>query len=504
MADPSIGQQVEGNADYNPPGTYTFSPISFLTYYNDLTIAPDPLADQFIPISAVAQRGRNPKVFAVGVIPPAAHLSGNLLDRSANFTPTDSSEWNVPPTEAVAAPSIPPTVSALSARTLKGLTPAAQSAALALLQAAAANGIQLEIVNGLRDSNTQAALFAQGRTAPGPIVTYAKPGSSLHEKGMAFDVAVNKNGKPTWPNDPALWQQIGALGESIGMTWGGRFPQLNPGPPAQPADLDHFQISKNFAEIQSAVVNDTNAANWQQQGSANAQNSRQQQQKLADTPLTADEAGKALLNAQRAQYLAVKLAMDAMANAPPLRMMVNPKQFSVKGEKIVSDGNWGRNGPIVEHWGNNQDKISASGSVTGFYAVDINNAGGPGLSRMARNYSQNWQNFQSLYLFYKNNGGLYTKDFTSSDNSMNLTMLGSVYIYYDSILYLGSFDTFSISESDTAPFSVDYSYDFTVRAAFLLDQPSTLNYGVTPPVNAQATLPTVSTADTLGGSSGPF
>jgi hypothetical protein len=500
MPDPKISQQIETTADYHPPGTYAFSPLSFLTFYNDLTLGPDALAEQFVPISAVAQRARNTKLFAIGVIPPSANLSGNLLDRGTN--PTDNSQYNTPDPSTVAPPAIPAEISPLSARTIKNLTPAAQAAAIALVEAAAASGIKLEIVNGFRSSQDQAKLFAQGRTEPGPIVTYAKPGSSLHESGMAFDVAVtNSKGKPTWPNDRALWQQIGAIGESVGLTWGGRFPELNPG---QPEDLDHFQVSKQKQlDTVSAVATDVNSNNWQKDGSQNAKDSKKQEQKLAGTPLVADESGKMLLAAQRAQYLALKRVLDAMANAPPLRMIVNPKQFSVKGEKIVSDGNWGRNGPIVEHWGNNQDKISCSGQVTGFYAADVENASGPGLTRMARNYSAAWQNFQSLYLFYKNNGGVYSQDFAASDNSRNLSMLGSIYIYYDNIMYLGSFDSFNISEADTAPFAVDYSWEFTVRAAFLLDQlPDDHSYGATSPVNARTTLPT--TATSLGGSSGPF
>ena len=505
MPDPKIYAQIESTADFNPPGTYAFNPASFLTYYNDLTVAQDPLADFYIPLSAVAQRGVNPKMFAIGVIPPSVNLTGNLL---ARVSAPDSSEYNVPSNSTVAAPAIPANISPLTANTLKGLTPATQAAALALIQVAAMNGLQLEIANGFRDTKAQTAIYAQGRTAPGPIVSYAKPGTSPHEKGMAFDVAVNKNGKPTWPNDNALWAQIGQYGESVGLTWGGRFPELNPG---QPADLDHFQISKNYkgppAPDVTAVVNDAVASDWQKNGSDQSQVARQQQQKLANTPLTADEAGKALLAGQRAQLLAVKAALDAMANSPPLRMLVNPKSFSVKGEKIVSDGNWGRNGPIIEHWGNNQDKISASGKVTGFYAISTEDAVGPGLTRMARNFSQAWQNFQSLYLFYKNNGALYTQDFASSSNQLNLTLVGSIYIYYDNILYIGSFDNFSLSEDDSAPYSMDYSYDFTVRAAFLLDQPDTLTYGRATVPNAAPLIQTTSTATTspiLTGINGPF
>ena len=101
----------------------------------------------------------------------------------------------------------------------------------------------------------------------------------------------------------------------------------------------------------------------------------------------------------------------------------------------------------------------------------------PGLSRMTRNYSASYQNLLSLYLIYRNNGGIWTKDYTSQGvvqgdiftYRTNLAVVGSVYIYYDNIMYVGSFDNFSISESDDSPFSLEYNFSFTVRAWFLLD-----------------------------------
>ena len=80
----------------------------------------------------------------------------------------------------------------------------------------------------------QAALYAQGRTAPGNIVTKAKPGTSWHNFGLAFDVAVVVNGQPTWPDDEALWSKVGDLGKRLGLEWGGDFASFK--------DLPHFQF----------------------------------------------------------------------------------------------------------------------------------------------------------------------------------------------------------------------------------------------------------------------
>jgi hypothetical protein len=99
------------------------------------------------------------------------------------------------------------------------------------------------------------------------------------------------------------------------------------------------------------------------------------------------------------------------------------------------------------------------------------------LGRGIRNVSFSWQNFQSLYLLYRNNGGMYLSDMSQQDRDVLLTTVGSVYLFYDNILYIGCFDSFTITEDAERPFSVEYSFEFTVRAAFLLEFAQDFNYG---------------------------
>ncbi len=217
---------------------------------------------------------------------------------------------------------------------------------------------------------------------------------------------------------------------------------------------------------------------WQKDGKDNAQAAAQQLSKTAGTGIDPADLGKQFTELQQAVSKATKAAIDQMAGTPPLRMLVNPTAFKVGSEKIVSDGNWGRNGPIVEHWGEQQDKIEGTGKVAGFYAIDASggalgsSGNSPGLTRMARNVSLAYQNFLSLYLIYRNNAGIWLPDPTSPQTSQtsNLTLMGSVYIFYDSILYVGSFESFTITETDMEPFTVEYSFSFSVRAQFVLDQ----------------------------------
>jgi hypothetical protein len=217
---------------------------------------------------------------------------------------------------------------------------------------------------------------------------------------------------------------------------------------------------------------------WQKDGKDNAQAAAKQLSKTSGTGIDPADLGKQFTELQQAVSKAIKAAIDQMAQTPPLRMLVNPTSFKVGSEKIVSDGSWGRNGPIVEHWGEQQDKIEGSGKVAGFYAIDASggalgsSGNSPGLTRMARNVSLAYQNFLSLYLLYRNNAGIWLPDPTSPQTAQtaNLTLIGSVYIFYDNILYVGSFESFTITETDTEPFTVEYSFSFSVRTQFVLDQ----------------------------------
>lgn len=102
----------------------------------------------------------------------------------------------------------------------------------------AASDVDLTIVSGQRTNAEQAALYAQGRTAPGGIVTYKKPGESKHNAeplSLAVDLAPLPGGKLSWAE--ADYKRFGPLvdkaqaellerglllpGETL--SWGGRW-----------------------------------------------------------------------------------------------------------------------------------------------------------------------------------------------------------------------------------------------------------------------------------------
>tara|TARA_R110001632_G_scaffold67464_2_gene158454 strand:+ start:1392 stop:1943 length:552 start_codon:yes stop_codon:yes gene_type:complete len=96
--------------------------------------------------------------------------------------------------------------------------------------------ITLRIVpkGGLRTCDEQTALYNQGRTTSGNIVTNAKCGYSWHNFGLAIDVVEIKNNVALWENKN--WELIGNLGKQFGFEWGGDWVSFK--------DLPHFQYSK--------------------------------------------------------------------------------------------------------------------------------------------------------------------------------------------------------------------------------------------------------------------
>lgn len=120
-------------------------------------------------------------------------------------------------------------------RSLDDLHPEIRVLADPFLADCKAAGLDLIVTCTLRSLFEQAALYAQGRTSPGGIVTNAKPGQSAHNFGLAIDVVPVVDGKLIWSADNPVWQEIGNFGQARGLQWLGV-----PGSPFR--EMPHFQL----------------------------------------------------------------------------------------------------------------------------------------------------------------------------------------------------------------------------------------------------------------------
>lgn len=102
---------------------------------------------------------------------------------------------------------------------------------------------QMRIVQGLRTFPEQDALYAQGRTKPGPRVTKAKGGQSYHNYGLAIDFCLIIDGKEvSWNTEKdfdgdkvADWLEVVQIFVKAGYKWGKAF-----------NDLPHFEKAHGY------------------------------------------------------------------------------------------------------------------------------------------------------------------------------------------------------------------------------------------------------------------
>lgn len=80
----------------------------------------------------------------------------------------------------------------------------------------------------LRTFAEQDALYAQGRTAKGSIVTMAKAGLSYHNYGLAIDIVLIDGKNASWDiqkdydgDGRADWMEVVTIFKQYGWTWGG-------------------------------------------------------------------------------------------------------------------------------------------------------------------------------------------------------------------------------------------------------------------------------------------
>lgn len=111
-------------------------------------------------------------------------------------------------------------------------------------------GVTVVVISGLRSWEAQAALYAQGRTKPGKIVTKAQPGNSWHNYGLAMDLALFDSKTRVYldEKDPkradAAYAKIATTAEAQGWEWAGRWKRF--------CETPHFQFTGGLRSIAEA------------------------------------------------------------------------------------------------------------------------------------------------------------------------------------------------------------------------------------------------------------
>jgi peptidoglycan L-alanyl-D-glutamate endopeptidase CwlK len=117
--------------------------------------------------------------------------------------------------------------------------------------------VRLRFTHTYRSIEEQNALYAQGRTTKGNIVTNAKGGSSFHNYGLAFDIAIlldnDKNGtfeSISYAQDENFMKVVNFF-KSKGWIWGGDFKSFKDNPHFQKTfgnSISDLKIKKTFID----------------------------------------------------------------------------------------------------------------------------------------------------------------------------------------------------------------------------------------------------------------
>lgn len=164
------------------------------------------------------------------------------------------------------------------------------------------------------------------------------------------------------------------------------------------------------------------------------------------------------------------------ASIPTLVLLVNPATLEMNYAKKVTQTQT-RGGFVEEHWGEELDRITASGTTLGWFQIQQTKDSQTGSRKVltsgdARSATAAYQNFTSLLDVYKNNASVYSSggfvlNKTAGVTKGIVTEFGFVNMVFDNGNYMGAFQSFNYRETGDKPFTFDYDFEFTVYRTLL-------------------------------------
>lgn len=109
-------------------------------------------------------------------------------------------------------------------------------------------GLYVLWTDGMRTKAEQDALYAQGRTKPGSIVTNVAYPNSMHNWGVAVDFCRNVKGRE-YDDTDNFFYRVGFVAKQFGLEWGGDWKSFK--------DKPHLQLAEYSFDGTTAYLRST-------------------------------------------------------------------------------------------------------------------------------------------------------------------------------------------------------------------------------------------------------
>ena len=141
-----------------------------------------------------------------------------------------------------------------------------------------------------------------------------------------------------------------------------------------------------------------------------------------------------------------------------LKLIINPTDIQI-GQTFTNTNTYTRKGWVSQIWGKMPGTISASGICAAFYLKQT------GLTNYSKKDSIGFMNLQALMSIFKNNGVDFlmpanNETYFKTGVSRVPNVLDAIKISYDSNDYLGTFNSFTLTEEASKPYNMSYTFEF--------------------------------------------
>lgn len=136
---------------------------------------------------------------------------------------------------------------------------------------------------------------------------------------------------------------------------------------------------------------------------------------------------------------------------------VNPSSMSISYSKVI-DRQQTIGGFVEAHFGDGAQTISFDMATGGFVRVytGVTGTSGRGASTGYRRQTLAYDSYLNILKLYQNNGAIV-------DTKGNIVYHGICQIYFDGFYYLGTFNSFSVTDAAEQPYQFQLNAEFTVH-----------------------------------------